>query len=128
MVSEGREQILREEQEQIRLAVWLKKMGIRFAASANGGKRNWLEGAKLKRMGVSAGFPDIFIPLSCGHYHGLFLEIKRSKGGKVSDAQIDWLTYLQGGGYRAEVAHGFEQAKALVLQYLSLGSFPKGAA
>ena len=109
-----------EAEDQIRLATWLTKMGIRFSASANGGSRNYLEAAKLKRMGVSPGFPDIFIPIPSGPYHGLLIELKREKGGKASDAQIGWLTYLRDKGYYAEISHGFEEAKEIVLHYLSL--------
>ena len=114
-----------ETQEQIKLATWLSKQGIKFTASANGGSRSYLEAAKLKRMGVSAGFPDIFIPIPSGPYHGLLIELKREIGGKVSDSQICWLQYLREKGYYAEVCKGFEEAKEVVLQYLSLT--PKAA-
>jgi VRR-NUC domain len=76
---------------------------------------------KLKRMGVSAGFPDIEIPLPIpGLYHGLYIELKRQKGGFLSDAQLDWLKYLNGQGYHAVRANGFEEAKQVVLDYLAL--------
>lgn len=109
-----------EVEEQILLAVWLAKKGIRFTASANGGKRNYYEAIKFKRMGVSAGFPDIEIPFPSGQYHGLYIELKRKKGGKVSPEQAEWLQYLREKGYYAEVAHGFEEAKGIVIHYLSL--------
>lgn len=105
--------------EQIMLAAWLAKKGIRFNASANGGKRNYFEALKFKRMGVSAGFPDIEIPIPSGPYHGLYIELKRIKGGKVSEAQLEWLNYLKDKGYYADVAYGFEQAKEIVIHYLS---------
>jgi len=109
-----------ESDDQILLAVWLKKKGIRFTASANGGKRNYYEAIKLKRMGVSPGFPDIEIPYPSGKYHGLYIELKRKKGGKVSPEQAEWLQYLRDKGYYAEIAHGFEEAKEIVTHYLSL--------
>lgn len=114
-----------EAQDQIKLVVWLTKMGIRFSASANGGSRNMLEAAKLKRMGVSPGFPDIEIPIPSGPYHGLYIELKREKGGKASPAQVDWLNYLREKGYWADIARGFDEAKEIVLHYLSLT--PKAA-
>jgi hypothetical protein len=100
-----------EDKEQILLAVWLTKKGIKFTASANGGKRNLLEALKFKRMGVSAGFPDIEIPLPIAPYHGLYIELKRQKGGKLSESQIEWLNYLNEKGYYAVVARGFDEAK-----------------
>lgn len=109
-----------EETEQIRFVTWLVNRGVRLSASANGGSRNVLEAMKLKRMGVSSGFPDIEIPFPSGTYHGLYIEMKRVKGGRLSDNQIDWLNYLREKGYYAEVAHGFEEAKEIFLHYLSL--------
>lgn len=109
-----------EQQDQIKLAVWLWKQGIKFNASANGGSRNYLEAAKLKRMGVSSGFPDLEIPIPSGPYHGLYIELKRVKGGVVSESQREWLSHLNKNGYFARVAKGFEEARDLILYYLSL--------
>ncbi len=109
----------KEDYEQIKLAVWLAQKGIRFTASANGGKRNLLEALKFKRMGVSPGFPDVEIPLPLGSYHGLYIELKRVSGGKLSANQIEWLNYLTEKGYYAVCARGFDEAKEIVLHYLS---------
>jgi hypothetical protein len=100
-------------------------MGIRLSASANGGKRSLGAGIQLKRMGVSAGYPDIFIPLPTRHFHGCFFEMKRVRGGKVSDLQLEWLQYLRDNGYYAEVAEGFEQARDMFLEYIK--DHPKAA-
>jgi hypothetical protein len=108
-----------EEHEQTIFVVWLKKQGFWVSASANGGSRNLFEAMKLKRMGVSAGFPDIFVPLPTPKYHGFFCEMKRLKGGKVSEAQLEWLQYLRDKGYYAEVAQGADEAKELFKFYLS---------
>lgn len=109
-----------ESQDQIKFATWLSKMGIKFTASANGGSRNLIEAAKFKRMGVSPGFPDIEIPLPSGRYHGLYIELKReSPKGKLTHQQIDWINYLREKGYYADVAYGFKEAQAIVLQYLA---------
>jgi hypothetical protein len=109
----------KESDEQIMFVTWLKKHGIRVSASANGGWRNLFEAMKLKRMGVSPGFPDIEIPFPSGPYHGLYIELKPIKGGRLSDAQQDWLNYLNKNGYYAVRANGYEEAKAVVIQYLS---------
>ena len=42
------------------------------------------------------------------------IEMKRSKGGKLSDEQVIWLTTLEGVGIPAYVAEGFDQAKKIV--------------
>lgn len=108
-----------EDQEQIKLAAWLTKQGIRFYAIPNGGKRNLLEAVKLKRMGTMSGVPDLCIPIPSGRYHGLYIELKREKGGKVSESQSDWLAFLREKGYYAQVAKGFEEAKEMILHYFS---------
>jgi hypothetical protein len=109
----------KEDHEQITFVVWLKKQGYWVSASANGGSRNLFEAMKFKRMGVSKGYPDVFVPLPAGPYHGFFIEMKRQKGGKVSEEQREWLEYLRNQGYYAEVAKGCAEAKELFLHYLS---------
>lgn len=109
-----------ERQEQIKFSVWLHSKGIWHNANANGAKRTVVTGMLLKRMGMSAGFPDIEIPLPCGGYHGLYIELKPEKGGSLTDAQIGWLAYLREKGYYAVMAHGFLEAKEIVNNYLSL--------
>jgi hypothetical protein len=114
-----------EDQEQMRLVNWLTNQRIKFYAIPNGGKRSLQEAIKFKRTGVQPGVPDICIPLPSGSYHGLFIELKRSFGGKVSDSQQEWLTFLNQNGYYAKVANGFDQAKEIVEYYFS---FTKPAA
>lgn len=109
-----------EDYEQIRLATWLTGQGIRFYAIPNGGKRNLVEALKFKRSGVQPGVPDVCIPIPSGSYHGLYIELKRVIGGKVSQPQSEWLAFLREKGYYAEVAKGFDEAKEMVLHYFSL--------
>lgn len=46
----------------------------------NGGSRNKAEAAKLKAMGVQAGFTDLFLPVPIlMKSHGLFIELKNLK-------------------------------------------------
>lgn len=116
----------KEDQEQILLATWLDKQGIKYYAIPNGGySLNLFQALKLKRMGLKSGAPDLCIPLAIKPYHGLYIELKRVKGGKVSELQQDWLNYLNEAGYLAEVAYGFEHAKEIVLRYLN--TMPKAA-
>ncbi len=73
----------------------------------------------MKRMGVAKGFPDIFIAVAAGGFHGCFLELKRIKGGVISPEQQNWVDYLNKAGYKAAICRGFEEAKACVLEYLA---------
>jgi len=79
-----------------------------------------MEAMRLKREGVQSGVPDLCIPIPCGAYHGLYIEMKRTKNGRVSDNQLYWLEFLRSQMYYAEVAHGCEEAKDIVTHYLSL--------
>ncbi len=84
----------------------------------NGGKRGKAEAARFKAEGVKAGVPDLFLPVARGKYHGLFIELKRYKGGRVSDWQKHWLMELGWQGYRAEVARGWKEAAEIIKNYL----------
>jgi hypothetical protein len=60
---------------------------IRAAHVPNGGRRDSITGAKLKREGVKAGFPDIVLIRDGGSC--ALIEVKASKG-RLSDVQKDW--------------------------------------
>lgn len=84
----------------------------------NGGSRGKVEAARFKAEGVKAGVPDLFLPVARGPYHGLFIEMKRRKGGRVSDEQTAWIAALRGQGYLAHVCRGWEEAATLIAGYL----------
>ena len=109
-----------ETYEQIKLVLWMEKIGLRFYAVPNGGSRPIVEAVKFKRSGVKAGVPDLCIPFSSGGYHGLYIELKREVGGKVSPEQREWIDYLNKAGYYAVVCKGFEAAKRTIEYYLGL--------
>lgn len=88
-------------------------------AVPNGGSRHPLEAANLKRQGVKPGVPDICLPVPRGDYAGLYLELKRGTGGKVSENQKWWIEKLKGQGYKAVVCAGFDEASKAVLNYMN---------
>ena len=113
-----------EEQEQAALFQWLylyqeryPEIGLLFHIP-NGGLRVKSEAARFKRIGVKAGVPDLFLPVARGDHHGLFVEMKREKGGRVSAEQKSWIELLREQGYRVEVCKGAEEAVSVVLDYL----------
>ena len=85
----------------------------------NGGYRPTATAAKLKAQGVKPGVPDLFLQVARGNYHGLWIELKRRRSGKLSPAQQSWLIELNFQNYRAEVAHGSEEACAILYSYLT---------
>jgi hypothetical protein len=113
-----------EDEEQALLVAWLQIKDIRHYAVPNGGKRDIVEAVKFKRTGVSPGVPDLCIPLPRSLYHGLYIELKRVSGSTISEKQQEWIDFLRKEGYRAEVAKGAEQAKAIVVDYLGLAPLP----
>lgn len=84
----------------------------------NGGSRHPAEARRLKAQGVKPGVPDLCLPVARGGYHGLYIELKRSRGGRLSNDQRDWLASLSDAGYLAVVAHGHEEAERVLAGYL----------
>lgn len=87
----------------------------------NGGSRNKIEAANLKRQGVKAGVPDVCLPVPRGGYHGLYIEMKRRRGSVLSQDQREYIEALRQQGYRVEVCKGFHPAADLIEEYLSEG-------
>src|SRR5574344_1769608 len=102
-----------EHAEQATLVQWLAiaHPTVRIFAIPNGGWRGKLEAMRLQIEGVSPGVPDLMLPTPRGKYHGRFIEMKRTKGGRTSAEQKDWPEHLNAQGYRAVVCKGFEEAK-----------------
>lgn len=93
------------------------ELGMLFSIP-NGGDRNPIVGKKLKAEGVRKGVPDLCLCLPRGGYHGLFIEMKRQKGGAVSPEQKAWIAALNALGYRAEVCKGAAAAWEVISEYV----------
>lgn len=113
-----------EAEEQAALFQWAKLMQKKFPELAllhhipNGGYRNKREAASLQREGVKAGVPDICLPVARQGCHGLYIELKRRKGGRLSPSQACWMEQLKKQGYQVAVCYGWVEAKNIVLRYL----------
>lgn len=75
------------------------------------------QGAKLKRMGVKSGVPDLCLPVARKGYHGLWIEMKARKG-RVNDRQREWIEALRQEGYLATVCYGAREAIEVLGKYL----------
>lgn len=84
--------------------------GTVIFAVPNGGRRSPIEASRLKREGVLAGVPDLFIAHPTGTSHGLFIEMKKAEAGRVSEAQHSVHIALRTAGYTVLVCHGAEAA------------------
>ena len=103
------EHIPSEHAEQVEVVYWFRRKHrpMRIFAIPNGGWRSRATAARLKAEGVSKGVPDLFIPAL-----NLWVEMKRSKDGRLSPDQKDWLKYLETEcGHATLVCYGAEDAK-----------------
>jgi hypothetical protein len=100
-----------EHLEQAEFVSWFRQtyQGVRIFAIPNGGARGIATAGRLKVEGVTSGVPDLFIPA-----WRVWIEMKREKGGVLSPAQKDWISYLESVGYVCLVARGAADAKAKV--------------
>lgn len=85
----------------------------------NEGKRSAATGRKLRAEGLRAGVPDVVLPVARGGQHGLYIEMKRTQGGRVSPAQAEWIEALAAQGYRAVICRGLDAARREILRYLN---------
>lgn len=93
---------------------------VLLTGSLNGVRLHPGSRTKMKRAGcLNPGFPDIQLPVPRKGKHGLFVELKRPKVGVVSDEQEKWLSALNGYGYLAVVAYGYEEAWDIIKEYLT---------
>lgn len=89
-------------------------------AIPNGGHRHIAVAKKLAAEGVRPGVPDLCLPVARGGYHGLYVELKRTKGGAVSDVQGDWHKALVHEGYAVVVCYGCDQAWGAIANYMRM--------
>ena len=99
-----------EKDEQKRLCKWLKENKIGHFATGLGVKLGLdvKYVASLKSQGHYSGIPDLVVLLGNGKI--CFVELKRQKGGVVSEEQKKWIEYLNKNGYPAKVCKGCDEA------------------
>lgn len=113
-----------EEQEQAHLFAWAKMSRSKYPelcllyAVPNGGYRTKTTAARMKATGEKAGVPDICLPVARGGFHGLYIELKRVRGGRISTEQMEWIQALRIQGYQAIVCKGFDEARRCLCEYL----------
>lgn len=119
-------QVPTESQEQQALFNWANWQRGKYPELAlmyhtpNGGHRSKAEAGRFKAEGVKAGVPDICLPVARGGYHGLYIELKRQRGGKTSANQKEWVQALSEQDYLVEVCKGWEAASKVIIDYLNM--------
>jgi hypothetical protein len=119
-----------ERKEQIALIKWARmhqdhRVRMLFHIP-NGGKRDIVTASYMKKMGVLAGVPDLFLPVGIDiygtkHYHGLFIEMKSWKG-KQSKCQIEFMNFILFEGYDYTLCNSWVAAAQSIEEYLDLQS------
>lgn len=125
--------VLTEDAEQMALFDWIDvaswgasdehRAALALAhAIPNGGHRRKATAGRLKATGVRAGVPDVCLPCRSadGQYIGLYVELKRQRGGVVSPAQECWHAALRAAGHRVTVARGWQEAAEAIAYHLGL--------
>lgn len=112
----------KESEEQSAYFDWLAKAHPREArwihAIPNGGSRHPAEARNLKRQGVKKGVSDIFVPYARHGKHGLYIEMKRRKGGRLRPEQRDFINDMTEEGYAAAVCYGAADAIKATEEYM----------
>lgn len=114
----------KESEEQTNLFSWARMQSCKYPELRllyhvpNGGSRHKIEAAHLRAEGVKPGVPDICLPVARGGFHGLYIEMKRQRGGRVSENQESWLSDLSAQGYKTAVCKGWQPAAEIIMQYL----------
>lgn len=117
------EEVMSEHTEQCALFEWAawhqgKEPALCLLhAIPNGGKRDKATAARMKREGIKAGIPDVFLPTARMGYHGFYIELKVGKN-KTSIEQDVWLTALKAEGYAVDVSYGWQEAAHKIVRYL----------
>jgi hypothetical protein len=88
-------------------------------AIPNGGNRNPITGAILKREGAMAGVADLFVMKCNPEFAGLFIEMKAGKG-KASEAQEAFKHEVIVAGYAYYTCRSFDEFTSTVNKYMSL--------
>lgn len=106
-----------EDEEQAAVVEWCELFHVPVVHVPNEGKRTEAYAARLKRLGLQPGFPDLFVPAARGGYHGLMIEMKTERGRLTAD-QKRWLAQLNAAGYRAVMCRGADEAICEIQNYL----------
>lgn len=85
--------------------------------SANEGSGDAKRGARLKALGVQAGFPDLILCVARQGYHGLAIEMKTEKG-RQSESQKEYQRLLEREGYKYVICRSLDEFIVIMRDYL----------
>lgn len=103
--------------EQVAFVQWLDLMGLKHTSIPNSTyTKSWKQKNTNKLLGLHAGFPDLVVVIPGKGL--LCVEMKKRKGGVISEAQKSWILALNTiPGVEARVCRGSDQAIAFVGEF-----------
>lgn len=107
---------------QVRLVNYIRDMDptILFSATVGGVRLAMHTAKKMKEAGYSKGIPDLLVFEPRGMYQGLAIEVK-TKTGRPSPHQKEWVQNLNDRGWRAEICRGYEECESVINEYFNYG-------
>lgn len=87
-----------------------------FSATVGGVRLAMHTAKKMKQAGYKKGIPDLLIFEPRGMYTGLAIEVK-TKTGRPSSHQKEWIKRLNSNGWRAEICYGLAECLAVIDEY-----------
>lgn len=87
-------------------------------AIPNGGFRDIITASNLKAEGVKRGVLDIFLPVTCATWAGLWVEMKKPKEGVMSSFQKEFRKFVIAQRYKVAVCYTWESARDEIIRYL----------
>ena len=102
---------------------WFRLKYPRYAkllmAIPNGARRTKFERVQVIEEGLVSGVPDLFLAIPNGKAHGLWIEMKNGKAGRVSDNQTEMMKLLWDQNYECRIARSFGDFEQIITEYLS---------
>lgn len=114
---------MRNEESNIQIACveWFRYRYPRYAgvffSVPNGGHRDKITGAIMKREGALAGVSDLLLLVAKGGFHGLCIEMKTPKG-RQQESQKRFEDHVSEQGYLYRVCRSLDEFMETVGDYL----------
>jgi len=105
-----------------KLRLRMKDLEELVYSNPNEGKRDPKNASRMIAEGLTKGIPDVFIAITKGIYHGMYIEFKRSEKEKPSPEQAEVISKLRKQGYFVFICHDSRVACELFEKYLALKS------
>lgn len=110
-----------ESQLQIAVVTWFGYQYSEYQKSLvkipNEGKRSWAKGKQMKAEGLQKDFPDMFLFVPRGGYHGMAMEFK-APGEKPRKDQRAYLNYLASLKYFSRYFDNIDEAMEIIKAYM----------